>query len=183
MEKKKKKVLALFGKSGSGKDYIRNYLSNDFRFWELVHCTTRPRRETDDDEDYWFMSKDHFFQLEKNNLLLEKTCFNNWWYGTLKTVLHEELINIGIFNIASIRQLLQNDEVEVLPIYIYRHDKDRLLGSINREKEPNLKEVCRRFLADEEDFSHIDFEYVTYHNCNEDVKILNIPEIKNFISG
>ncbi|MBQ1399249.1 MAG: guanylate kinase, partial [Lachnospiraceae bacterium] len=44
----------------------------------------------------------------------------------------------------------------VVPVYLTVNDGERLLRSIGREmeqKSPNLKEVCRRFLADEEDFS------------------------------
>lgn len=185
MKDKKIKILALFGKSGSGKNYIRDYLANDPRFWELVHCTTRPRRESDKDEDYWFVSKEHFFDMDKSGLFLEKTCFNDWWYGTLETTPHPELINVGIFNIKAINQLLKNDTLDVLPVCIYRRSKDRILGAIDREHctDEKLKEICRRFLADEEDFSHINFNYVTYENYNEDIRILNIPEIKNFIFG
>ena len=49
-----------------------------------------------------------------------------------------------------------NAEESVIPIYIEADAKDRLIRYINREslqKSPNYKEVCRRFLADEEDFA------------------------------
>ena len=44
----------------------------------------------------------------------------------------------------------------VLPIYIEVEDDQRLWRSICREKRqpnPNYEEVCRRFLADKQDFS------------------------------
>ena len=47
-------------------------------------------------------------------------------------------------------------EERVLPIYIEVADAERLERSIKREKKqenPNFSEVCRRYLADEEDFS------------------------------
>ena len=44
----------------------------------------------------------------------------------------------------------------MLPIYIEVADAERLERSIKREKKqayPNFSEVCRRYLADEEDFA------------------------------
>ena len=43
-----------------------------------------------------------------------------------------------------------------MPIYIEVEDKIRLLRAIHREEEqekPKYAELCRRFLADEQDFS------------------------------
>ena len=44
----------------------------------------------------------------------------------------------------------------VVPVYLAVDDEERLMRLIRREKaqaKPNYREVCRRFLADEEDFS------------------------------
>ena len=44
----------------------------------------------------------------------------------------------------------------VIPIYIEVENGERLIRAIRREQEqekPKYKELCRRFLADEEDFS------------------------------
>ncbi|MBR0326067.1 MAG: hypothetical protein IIX11_08065, partial [Selenomonadales bacterium] len=45
---------------------------------------------------------------------------------------------------------------KVVPVYLAVDDEERLLRLIRREKaqaKPNYREVCRRFLADEEDFT------------------------------
>ena len=44
----------------------------------------------------------------------------------------------------------------VVPLYIQVETGERLARAVNRERnqsEPKYKELCRRFLADEEDFS------------------------------
>ena len=44
----------------------------------------------------------------------------------------------------------------VVPVYVYVEDGIRLERAMAREKEqasPNYRELCRRFLADDEDFS------------------------------
>ena len=45
---------------------------------------------------------------------------------------------------------------DLVPLYIWVEDGLRLQRALNREKgqrEPKYKELCRRYLADEEDFS------------------------------
>ena len=47
------------------------------------------------------------------------------------------------------------------PVYIEVPDGIRLLRSVKREenqKKPNYREVCRRYLADEKDFSEENLE-------------------------
>ena len=49
----------------------------------------------------------------------------------------------------------------VIPVYIEVEDGERLIRAIRREQEqetPKYKELCRRFLADEEDFSEENLE-------------------------
>jgi hypothetical protein len=60
--------------------------------------------------------------------MLESTMFNNWYYGTSKDSIDEDKINIGVFNPAGITRLLQNEEVDLMVVYIYRPAKLRLLG-------------------------------------------------------
>ena len=86
-------------------------------------------------------------------------CFNNWYYGTSLESLSEDQINIGAFNPAAIRQLMERDDVELITVYLRRPAKLRLLGQLNREEDPNVSEIIRRAAADEIDFANLDFPY------------------------
>lgn len=181
------KILALFGKSGAGKDTIAKELcKNTNEFHQLISCTTRPKRDYEiNGKDYFFISNDKYKELLNNNQFLEVTTFNNWNYGTLKQANNINKINVGVFNIQGIYNMLSNPlliNYRILPVYIYASDKIRLNRLFNREKYPNYKEICRRFLTDEEDFKDIPFYYTLYNNDNNEgqIKILNIPEIKEF---
>lgn len=71
-------------------------------------------------------------------------------------------------------------------MWIKANDKTRLLRSINREKNPNCSEICRRFLADKIDFSNIDFDHEIYLNDNDDDEYYNFlkrPKIADFVNG
>ena len=102
--------------------------------------------------------------------MLEATSFRDWFYGTPIESLDKDKINIGVFNIEGIKCLVEDNRLEVYPILIDAPDKVRLLRSLNREEKPDCIEICRRFLADEKDFSEIDdlpFNFRGYININQ----------------
>ena len=64
----------------------------------------------------------------------------------------------------------------MVPVYIEVPDGIRLLRAVKREenqKKPNYREVCRRYLADEKDFSEENLERlgVTKRYQNTDMEI------------
>lgn len=160
MNNKKYQLVALIGKAGSGKDTI---LKDVVRAYELpmniiVSYTTRPMREGEvEGREYHFISKDEFEQMIKNNQMFEYVQFNSWWYGTGINCLDENKINIGIFNPSGIRTLINFPEIDLQIYYIHVSDKERLLRQLNREEFPDIKEIIRRYSADEEDFKNINF--------------------------
>ena len=64
----------------------------------------------------------------------------------------------------------------MVPVYIEVPDGIRLLRAVKREenqKKPNYREVCRRYLADEKDFSEENLERlgITKRYQNPDMEI------------
>lgn len=182
----KYKIIALFGKSGAGKDTIQKWMVENLpNTNNIISCTTRPQRDYEKDGvDYFFLSNFEFFKKVELGTMLETTEFNKWYYGTPIQALDKEKINIGVFNIDGIESLLCDSRLKVLPVFIYTYDKIRLKRCLNREKHPDCKEICRRFLTDEEDFRYIPFDYVVYHNNSNDrdyFSIQNLPQVKKFM--
>ena len=183
---KKYKILALFGKSGSGKDTIQKWIVSHMPQTKgIVSCTTRPARDYETDGiDYHFLSTEDFAKKVLNGDMLEATSFNDWFYGTSINELTENTVAIGVFNIQGIDCLLQDPRLEILPVLIsVPKDKQRLIRILNREDNPNCAEICRRFLTDEADFQTINFDYLTYDNIHQDFsQILNNIDIRNFLT-
>lgn len=89
--------------------------------------------------------------------MLETSDFNNWHYGTELKALDKDKINIGVFNPEGIISLLnKSEEINLKIFYIITDDKMRLLRQLNREQNPNVKEIIRRFNTDEADFKWMD---------------------------
>lgn len=158
------KIIALCGKSGVGKDslmmavfsHLEKYLN------PIISHTTRPRREKEiADKSYHFVSEDEFLTLIDENKMLETTCFNNWYYGTSIDSLSDSKINIGVFNPEGIISLLKDDRIELEIYYITAKGKTRLIRQLNREKNPDIDEIIRRYTTDE-----IQFQLMDNIKCN-----------------
>lgn len=181
MMNKKYKVLALFGESGNGKDYIQKELIAAFpdQTKGIVSCTTRPQRDYEiEGVDYHFLNLATFGEKVINGDMLEATCFNDWFYGTAIDELDINKTNIGVFNVEGVKCLLQDPRLNIIPIYISASPKTRLLRALKREDSPNCHEICRRFLADEQDFADIDFDYIEFNN---EIYENDISKLFNFI--
>lgn len=197
-------IVAIFGKAGSGKDALLSALQNkNPDLVRKISYTTRPPREGEvEGKDYYFLSRDEFLKKK----FLEKQSFNGWWYGTsIEELAPAPAINIGIFNINGINQIFdkkngigsvirntagtialfsrtQPMDIEILPIYISCSDKYRLIHQLQRETDPNISEIIRRFQADEKDFKNIPFSYSFVYN-NEGMFTDTVYEVSDLINS
>ena len=109
--------------------------------------------------------------------MLEATCFNDWFYGTALQSLDESVVNIGVFNPDGIDALLESPLVEVKVYYVQATDKNRLLRQLNREDNPDVDEILRRFKTDREDFSDLGYEYEVLPNNTMEEFYLAVEKI------
>lgn len=160
------KIIALIGKAGSGKDtMMHRVLERNPNLHEIVSCTTRPRREGEvEGVNYFYLTPEQFGDKVLHDEMLEATCFNDWFYGTSYESLRSDVVNIGVFNPTGIESLLGRRDVEVHVFYVTAPAKTRLLRQLNREKDPDVDEIIRRYKTDEADFSDLDFPYTILEN-------------------
>lgn len=170
------KVIALCGKAGAGKDFLLNRIcANHPEFYKIISNTTRPMREEEKDGvNYHFLTDEQF--LKKT--YIEETVFRGWHYGTTTDDLSFDRINIGVFNRAGIEALRKMKDIDLLDIFVFAADKERVMRQLTREKEPDVKEIIRRFGTDEEDFTGFDIapNHIIY-NHDADIAIQGIENI------
>lgn len=157
------KIFCLMGKSSTGKDTIGKELINSLDLKNIVLYTTRPIREGEiNGREYYFISENELHELENSGKVIEKRVYNtihgDWTYATI-----DSNIDLGHNNYITLNTLIgyeklinYYDKDTVIPIYIWVDLNTRINRAFSREeKEPNPKyrEICRRFIADEEDFS------------------------------
>ncbi len=159
------RIFVLMGKSASGKDSIfRELIKEEGKLNTILPYTTRPIREGEKDGvEYRFSDEKTFNELKAAGKIIEDRSYDTvkglWRYFTVDDGSFDkdgDFIMIGTLDtFLSIRDYF-GDRKKVIPIYIECDDGDRLIRAINREKKrkvPEYRELCRRFLADDEDFS------------------------------
>lgn len=165
-EKNSGKLYVLIGKSASGKDSIAKRLLSDATLGlrPVIPYTTRPIREGEKDGvDYNFCTLRKYWSLREKHRIIEsrtyKTVYGEWNYFTADDgqIDLEKSDSLTVGTLDSVRSFRNYFGIEnVVPIYIEVEDGERLQRALNREKnerEPRYEEMCRRFLADQRDFS------------------------------
>lgn len=158
------KLFYIMGKSASGKDTIYQRLLNnpELSLERLVIYTTRPIRDGEKDgREYHFVTEEIFQQLKKQGKIIEdrgyETVYGLWRYFTADNMDLKEKNYLGIGTLESYERLkTYYGEDKICPIYIEVEDGERLKRAIAREETqevPKYEEMCRRFLADSQDFS------------------------------
>jgi guanylate kinase len=151
------KILGFVGPSGCGKDtaarYLENYIPETYHYVKL--CTTRPQRN-EEDNGYIFLDSNEFLAQVLDGRMLNAQEFRGWYYGLNDQGLDTEKINVLPMSNVMVAQMVEenNPKYNLKIVYISTPDKERLLRILNREKNPDCKEVCRRFLTDIDDYSN-----------------------------
>lgn len=150
----KYKVIAISGESASGKDtLLRRIVQLHPELHQIINCTTRPPRAGEvDGVNYYFMTLDELYNKHKNGELLEVTEFRGWGYGTTVDGVRTDCVNIGVFNPSALYSLMISGKVSLFVVKVNASGKIRLLRSLEREENPDVDEIVRRYLADKKDF-------------------------------
>jgi guanylate kinase len=160
------KIFCIMGKSSSGKDTLYKLILEDqrLRLSHIVPYTTRPLRAGEQDGvEYFFVGEEKLRKLALENKVIElrayETVHGIWKYftandGQIDLTGHSYLMIATLESYERIRDYF--GEPSVVPIYVEVEDGVRLMRALERErneKNPRYAELCRRFLADTEDFS------------------------------
>jgi guanylate kinase len=164
------KIIALIGEAGTGKDSLMQaILGLQPDLHEIVSCTTRPKREGEaHGVNYFYYTPEKFGDMVLNDEMLECTTFNGWFYGTSYESVRSDCINIGVFNPAGVEALLARPDVDVEIIRVCAAPKTRLLRQLNREDNPCVDEIIRRYNADRMDFDDVEHDFECYSIWNGD---------------
>ena len=165
------RIYYLLGKSATGKDTLyKEILKRRPKLRTVTMYTTRPIREGETDGvEYFFTDREELERQLASGKVIESRTYQTiagpWTYytvddGQFDVADDESCLMIG--TLESYEKMCAYFEVgKMVPVYIEVPDGIRLLRAVKREenqKKPNYREVCRRYLADEKDFSEENLE-------------------------
>ena len=198
------------GKSGSGKDTIYASLLRDHSLGlrPLVLYTTRPVRSGETDGvTYHFVTEERLKELLQDGKVIElrqyHTVHGTWSYFTVDDGQFcfpegkddgnsgdpcgnsRDLLAIGTLE-SYLKLRSYFGENRIISIYIEVEDGLRLFRALTRERSechPRYEEMCRRFLADQKDFSeeHLEEAQITKRFPNNGELEECLTEIRNYI--
>ena len=160
------KIFCIMGKSATGKDtiYKRLLQNSELGLKRIVSYTTRPIREGEKEgEEYHFTDVKNLELLKEQGKIIECRSYDTihgiWNYFMVKDnqidLTQNDYLVIGTLeSYLKIKDYFGKEQV--VPIYIELEDGERLARALEREKtqsRPKYEELCRRFLADCQDFS------------------------------
>ena len=155
------RIFCLVGKSCSGKDTLyAGILERCPELLPVIPHTTRPRRTGEvEGQHYCFVTGEQLRQYEARGQVIEKREYHTvqglWTYFTLRFPLEQDrLLITTLEGTKALMDAYGPQAVRV--VYLYTDDRTRLLRCMEREERqerPDYAELCRRFLADQSDFS------------------------------
>ncbi len=159
------KIYYVMGKSSSGKDTVyKRLMEKHPGFHAVVPYTTRPIREGErDGVEYFFVDRNRLEEMQRAGEVIEVRSYDTkcgvWTYftaddGQIDLQRYDYLVIGTLVSYEALKKYF--GEEALVPIYIEVEDGIRLSRALEREKRqpvPKYAEMCRRFLADEEDFS------------------------------
>lgn len=186
------KIFYILGKSSTGKDtiYRRILEDSELNLNDIILYTTRPIRDGEiNGKSYHFVNEEEYSNIKASGRIIEERSYDTihglWRYFTVSDenidLDNNDYVIIGVLNsYVSTRDYFGEDKV--IPVYIEVEDGVRLQRALDREKKPEnrkFKEMCRRYLADSDDFSEEKiaaagiekrFENIDLDQCINEVK-------------
>ena len=180
------KIFCLMGKSSSGKDTIFQEIKHIFNktLIPIISYTTRPMRVGEiEGREYHFISEQQLKVYENQNKVIEQRLYHTvngpWYYATiddgsidLKKNNYILIVTLEAYN--SLVDYFGQDQI--VPIYIEVENGERLERALKRERKqqkPNYDELCRRFIADNQDFSEEKLKESGINKCYQNDQVEN----------
>ena len=176
------KFIIIVGKTCTGKDtFVKELCRLNENIIELKNCTTRPKRN-ENENTYNFISPREMFKKLMNDELIECQEYNEWFYGTEKKAINEDKINVVSLSIERAnlyydylkeKNLLNN----TLAIFMFASEQERVNRYIKRLIKDdkmnleNLSVLVRRFKTEEKDYKMNvleDFPNKIYFNTDKE---------------
>ncbi|MCC8102493.1 MAG: guanylate kinase [Clostridiales bacterium] len=190
------KIFYIMGKSASGKDTIYAELLSrtELDLRPIILYTTRPiRAKETEGVEYHFVTADVLRQMQAEGKVIELRTYDTvqgpWHYFTADS----DAVDMEHFNYLALGTLVSYEKIRdyygvdrVVPLYIEVEDGRRLERAMKREKKqavPDYSEMCRRFLADQEDFSEENITHAGIERrfSNNDDREICMDELAEYI--
>ena len=191
----KSKIIIISSPSGAGKTTICKYLIKKIKNIEIsTSYTTRPKRKIEKNGvDYYFITKNEFNKLKKQNYFIETAKVFGFFYGSPYININNAFKrnNHIIFDIdwqgaKKLRKKFSDNDI--IDIFILPPNKRELRKRLEQRGRDNKTEIKKRLSLAVNEISHYDeYKYAIVNDnitktVNYIIKIIEFEEILNQIN-
>ena len=175
-------MVILSSPSGAGKTTLTKKIQQKYQSFKISvsHTTRSPRSNEIDGVDYFFVSKNDFSKLIKQEKFYEYAEIFGNFYGTSKKVVNETIKkNDLIFDIdwQGTKQLSKFEDLKLIKIYLITDNKDELKKRLISRNQNSSDEIEKRLDSFESDIKHWnDYDYIII-NKNLEICFKQIEKI------
>ena len=149
-------IIAIIGKTSSGKDTATKYLKEKYGLDMVVSHTTRPMRTYETNgKEHWFDTKSEFDAFLKNNKVIAYTKNDMTGIEYAAVLSKEELSKnmVYLINPDGINWMRKNaPDINILSIYIDLNEEEIINRGIKRGD--NIEVLKERLASERDEFNH-----------------------------
>lgn len=117
-------MIVLAGASASGKTEVAKVLASKYGVTKVVTTTTREKRKREvDGIDYFFVSKETFEKMIKENKFVEYTLYNGQMYGSTKDQIADD--KCVVIDPAGLRSYIALNNDTIVTFYLEADEETR----------------------------------------------------------
>ena len=183
-------MVILSSPSGAGKTTLTKKIQQKYQSFKISvsHTTRSPRSNEIDGVDYFFVSKNDFSKLIKQEKFYEYAEIFGNFYGTSKKVVNETIKkNDLIFDIdwQGTKQLSKFEDLKLIKIYLITDNKDELKKRLISRNQNSSDEIEKRLDSFESDIKHWnDYDYIIINKnleiCFKQIEKIILNNKKNY---
>lgn len=159
-------VLCLVGPSGSSKTEIANGLTKLDGFEKALTSTTRPRRKTEEEGCYRFISDEQFIREKNAGNYIETTVYSGYHFGTsekdIAPIVERGKVAVIPIDICGAITLKNMYRQRAMLVFTRRSRADAIKSIISRDID--LDDKTRRIMS-------LDFEYRNSEVCDVEIDV------------
>ena len=183
-------MVILSSPSGAGKTTLTKKIQQKYQSFKISvsHTTRSPRSNEIDGVDYFFVSKNDFSKLIKEEKFYEYAEIFGNYYGTSKKIVNDTIKkNDLIFDIdwQGTKQLSKFENLKLIKIYLITDNKDELEKRLISRNQNTSDEIEKRLDSFESDIKHWnDYDYIIINknleNCFKQIEKIILNNKKDY---
>lgn len=175
-------LILIVGKSLSGKTHLQQTLQKEYGISAIKSRTTRPRRFVGEDT-YLFLDRKEYERDVDNSVTVADRVYrvangDIWFYWLTEADFNFEGVKSLVIDPITFKQIVSIfDNLNIIPVYLEPGFRVRMERYVTQRSFEDEREVLRRVIVDEEDFSEFCKEKLA-KECKSEEEALDFINFK-----